>query len=107
MTLINLTPHPIVFADGRTLSKCDKPPRLAELVEPAGEVDGIPVVRKTFDRDGCDLPPPANSLEDTRFIVSLLIAQAFAAVRSDLLVTDGPIRDEQGRIVGCQRLARV
>lgn len=55
--LVNLTPHPIVFADGRTLPKCDDPPRLAEIINPDGECDGIPVVRKKFDISGCMLPP--------------------------------------------------
>lgn len=89
--LINLTPHPIVFADRRTLPKCDDPPRLMEIVDPAKEYDDIAIVRKTFDIGGCILPPQT---EGNMFIVPLLI-----------LVTDDPIRDEQGRIIGCRRLA--
>lgn len=171
--LVNLTPHPVVFEDGRTLPKCDNPPRLAEVVEPAGEIDGVPIVRKSFDVDGCELPPPhghheeyldgdvlvtndvdhgyvvgeqlavadcggfghgderissvcrcdqdchsgscvilreirlLENTEKTYYIVPLLIAQAFRGRRDDLLVTNDPIRDEQGRIVGCRSLARV
>lgn len=104
MRLVNLTPHPVVFADGRTLPKCDNPPRLSEIVELAGEADGVPVVRKQFDLAGCDLP---DQQDGVRLIVPLLIAQAFAGQRDDLLITNDPIRDEQGRIIGCRSLAVV
>lgn len=111
MKLINLTPHPIVFADGFTLPKCDDPPRLAEKTEietepvvlPNGSV--VPIVRKSFDIAGCKLPWPED--KGQFFVVPLLIAQVFAVTRSDLLVIHDPIRDEQGRIVGCRALARV
>ena len=102
--LVNLTPHPVVFEDGRTLPKCDNPPRLAEVVKSAGEIDGVTIVQKSFDIDGCVLPPAESG---TYYIVPLLIAQAFSGRRDDLLVTNDPIRDEVGRIIGCRSLARV
>jgi hypothetical protein len=64
----------------------------------------VPVVRKRFDLSGCDLPQPVDG---TVYIVPLLIAQAFAASRDDLLVTNDPVRDDAGRITGCRSLARV
>jgi hypothetical protein len=102
--LVNLTPHPVVFSDGRTLPKCDNPPRLAEVVDPAGEVDGVTIVCKAFDLIKCELPKEQSG---TYYVVPLLIAQAFSSLRSDLLVTNDPIRDEEGRIIGCRSLARV
>lgn len=102
--LINLTPHPVVFSNGITLNKCDQPPRLAERSTDVGDVDGIPVREKTFDKMGCSLPPVQSGVF---FVVPLAIAQAFKEERSDLLVPNELIRDEQGRIVACQSLARV
>ena len=102
--LVNLTPHPVIIVDGPTLPKCDNPPRLAETSQAAGEHDGVPVVRKSFDIGGCELPPPVDG---TRYVVPLLIAQAFRGVRNDLLVPNDPVRDDSGRIVGCRSLAVV
>ena len=101
--LVNLTPHPIVFEGGRTLPKCDNPPRLAETCEEIGDVDGIPLIRKMFDVNGCDLPGQASR---TVYIVPLLIAQVFSD-RDDLVIPNDPIRDESGRITGCRSLAIV
>lgn len=104
MELINLTPHSIVFPDGRRLSRCIDPPRLAERAQQVDEVDGIPIMEKSFDAVECDLPPERD---DALLIVPLAIAQAFSGRRNDLVVPNDPIRDEEGRIVGCRSLARV
>ncbi len=102
--LVNLTPHPVVFENGTTLPKCDEPPRLTETSRQIGTVNGVPLFRKLFDIEGCELPPNDGV---TTYVVSLLIAQAFRSLRNDLVVTNDPIRDDQGRIVGCRSLAKV
>jgi len=50
------------------------------------------------------LPEPDG---ETFYIVSLAVAQAMSGKRSDLLVTDDTVRDENGKIVGCRAFARV
>ena len=50
------------------------------------------------------LPEPNG---ENLFIVSLAVAQAMSEKRSDLLVTDDTVRDENGKIVGCRAFARV
>ncbi len=102
--LVNLTPHPISFEGGPTLPECDVPPRLGERALPLGKIESIPVVEKSFDLDGCTLPPEING---TYYVVSLLVAQAFRGKRDDLLVTNDPIRDAAGRITGCRSLAKL
>jgi hypothetical protein len=103
----NLTPHDVNIVRGNgsiyTIPKEGPAPRLGEKVEDAGSVDGIPVVKKTMDREGCDLPQADH---EVYLIVSLAIAQAFPE-RRDLLVPDGLVRNEQGAIIGCSRLARI
>jgi len=100
--LINLTPHPIVVVgeEGeRIIPPSGMVLRLPERVEPAGEVEGIPVVRKALD--GASALPAME--EGVFYVVSLAVAQA--ARRPDFLVPDDFIRDGEGRIVGCRRLA--
>lgn len=102
--LVNLTPHPINLPNNFTLPKCANPPRLTERIDQYGIIDNVPVVRKSFDTSGCYMP---KQIENIYYIVPLVIAQAFKGIRDDLLVTDDPVRDDQGRIIGCRRLAIV
>ena len=44
--------------------------------------------------------------ENTRFIVSKQVAEACANKRDDLLFVDTPLRTTDGRIYGCEALAR-
>ena len=105
--LVNLTPHSIniITSEGveTTLPKCENPPRLNEEVNHMDyTTEGVEIVTKQFDLD-CDLPPVKAGVY---YIVPILIAQQIK-YRDDLLVTDDPIRDVEGRIVGCRRLAFV
>ena len=105
MKLINLTPHPVVILDEagnvvKTIQPEGTPLRLDEEVEPLGTIDNIPVVRKTLKEEVNQSLPRE---EGTYYIVSLPTAQALR--RPDLLVPDDLVRDEQGRILGCRRLA--
>lgn len=105
MRLVNLTPHVLNVrkADGTFL---ELPPsgtvarRSVERVV-VGDVDGITVYATKFGQlEG--LPEPS---EDTVFIVSALAAQA-CGDRDDVLVPGEAIRDEAGRVVGCDGLVR-
>ena len=101
----NLTPHTLNVrkADGTFL---ELPPsgtvarRSVERVV-VGEVDGITVYATKFGHlEG--LPEPD---EDAIYIVSALAAQACAG-RTDVLVPGEAIRDEAGRVIGCNGLVR-
>lgn len=104
MQLINLTPHPVNIA-GRVIPPSGTVARVSETAEPAGDVDGIPVVQVSLGTP-TGLPDPAP---DTAYIVSPIVAQS-ARHRADLLCPDtGPdsvIRDANGAIVGVKRLRR-
>lgn len=109
MKLINLTPHPVNILDENNNVILSIPPsgelRLPEQAIPAEEieVDGvkITIVLKAISPDA-PLPPQE---EGTFYIVSLITAQT--ARRPDFLVPDQVVRDKDGNIIGCRRLARV
>jgi hypothetical protein len=101
--LVNLTPHPITFEGGRTLPKCDQPPRLREEAVFIGMHEGVAIMQKLIDRVGCELPPPAGG---TLYIVPLAIAMAFPG-RDDLVVPHELVRDAHGRVTACRSLAQI
>ena len=107
MQIVNLTPHTLVLiaADGRTV---EIPPsgqvaRVQETIETVGEivVDGVSVplvVRRFGQIDG--LPEPQ---EGVLYAVSAITAEAaWAAGRTDVVVTGDYVRNENGRIVGAR-----
>ncbi|MCL4413445.1 MAG: hypothetical protein M1522_01650 [Actinobacteria bacterium] len=106
MKIINLTPHAITLfcgGDEQFVFPADAagPARVEMQREPAGLVNGIPVSRVLVG-EVYGLPEPA---EDTVFIVSRVVAEA-CPLRHDLFITDGAVRDQQGRVVGCTGFAR-
>ena len=105
MLFVNLTPHALNVrkADG---TFANIPPlgtvarRSVERVV-VGSIDGITVYATKFGQlEG--LPEPD---EDAIYIVSALAAQACAG-RTDVLVPGEAIRDEAGRVIGCNGLVR-
>lgn len=106
MRLKNLTPHQIILvrADGskEVLEPEGIVPRVRMTAVSAGEVLGIPVVISApLGVEGLPDPEPG-----VFFIVSRAVAAA-APSREDLLVPDGLVRDEEGKVIGARRLARV
>src|SRR5579884_3743457 len=112
--LINLTPHAIDVVDpesgGLVASLPPEPePARAEMErEQLGTVvvngTPIPVTRNRLGTPS-SLPEPAPG---RYYIVSRTYAEAVRASgrsRSDLLVPDDPVRDEEGRITGCRGFA--
>ena len=90
MKIVNLTPHPITVLEG-PFTGTHPSAGLAR-------VDWLP------DGPVTGLPEPAP---DTRYVVSVLVAEALLVKGSridDILVPGEQVRDEQGRIIGCQRL---
>lgn len=120
--IVNLTPHPITVYPADTPDRIepgaatpirviptsdDHPPaRLGQHTVPntVVEVDGITVERVEFGTDpGCASTLP-ESVEDTWYLVALVVALA-APDRPDLLVVHDYVRDMEGSIIGCRKLA--
>lgn len=108
--IINLTPHAITLClqDGSALKtfKSEGVARATQSTVEVGELDGIRLVRTSFG-EPVGLPDPVDG---TFLIVSLATANAarqYGRDVKDLLLTSDPVRDEQGRIIGCRAFAVV
>lgn len=104
---INLTPHTInmVNAAGEVtlaIQPEQAPARCKVEREVAFNVEGFDVNRSVFG-EVVGLP---TSKDGTWYIVSRIVAEA-ARDRSDLLVPDETVRDEEGRIIGCKSFATI
>ena len=112
--IVNLTPHPVSLIGDDWETTVIIPSsglvRVDQWLEEIGqiEVDGlsVPIVEVHFGEvQGLPAPEPG-----TQLIVSLIAAQRIRAEhpeRNDIVVIAKPVRDNQGRIVGAQALARV
>jgi len=115
MTMINLTPHPIVVA-GVTIPPSGQVARV--------EVDYVTLGagicslcgREVTGHDGCNVPiiplvrgeygQPTDlpeHVEGTLYIVSAMVRVA-CPDRNDLASPAQMVRDDQGRIIGCEAL---
>lgn len=100
-TFVNLTPHPINLhtpsGDVQTFAPSGAIARAAEDRTAVGTIDGVAVELVSFGAvDG--LPQPAA---DTFLIVSGLVLSA-VPTRADVLAPGQPVRDDQGRVIGCK-----
>lgn len=102
LPFINLTPHPVVL-NGITIQPEEIPARCTTSTEVIDNIAGVDIRKKTFG-DITGLPEPS---EGKYYIVSVIVATALNGSRDDVFVTDGAIRDESGRIIGCTGLAKV
>ena len=110
MFLQNLTPHPLVFKTEEggelTVQPAGFLARCEEFSSPTGEitVDGvaIPVISKAFG----EIEGLPNPVRGTIYVVSALAAQAAwrAGRVADVFCPGDPIRDAEGKIVGCRSL---
>lgn len=105
MTIVNLTPHEVnIISDGairRTFTPSGIIARVSVGDTVVDTIDGVDILEERYS-DVTDLPDPAD---DTIYIVSLLVCQA-CPERSDLVHPSRPVRDNAGRIVGCEGLGR-
>lgn len=103
--LINLTPHTINIhlpnGTVRELPPSGAVARIGTKEVPAGEVDGIPVVRSELTAPE-GLPEPAPG---TWFVVSRIVLDACRS-REDLLAPGALVRNAAGQPCGCKGLAR-
>lgn len=103
--LINRTPHDIILLDSdnnivRTIKKTKTVFRLKETIEKENIIDGVIVVSKTyFAEEG--LP---TIKKNVYYIVSAIMATTIH--RPDFLVPN-TIRDTDGKIIGCNSLAKI
>lgn len=104
MTIVNLTPHTIVIVSGNgnkiEIAPTGIIPRVSTTVVKVGEEGGIPLFRTEYGAV-TDLPP---SEDGKLFVVSGLL-KAACPERKDLLTPAKQIRDEAGRVVGCEGLS--
>ena len=104
MKIINLTPHDIsLMRNGQVVEiypASRTPARVSVSAEIVGEINGFEI-RKNVYGQVVNLP---EREEGTVYIVSALVAQA-AKDRDDILVTDGAVRDAEGKIIGCTGFA--
>ena len=99
-TIVNLTPHAIVVGS-RSFAPSGSLARVAMEITPQGEIDGIPLFKTAFGQvEG--LPPQEAG---RYYLVSALVASA-EKDRTDLLSPSGLVRDEQGRVIGCEGFTR-
>lgn len=107
MEIINLTPHEVVFyGDDNNIVATVAPSgtiaRLSQTVNVVEHINGIPVTEIVYgDVEG--IPEEGN---DAIYIVSSLVAQQ-CRQRRDVFIPANPVRDGEGRIVGCRSLGRV
>ena len=109
MKLVNLTPHSITIWDGDevvvdvepsgSMARCTEDRRPGDPIT----VDGheIPINSVGFG-EVVGLPDPVPGVG---YVVSRAVAETVPG-REDVFYPDIPVRDEQGRIVGCRALAR-
>jgi len=109
-TIINLTPHTVNICNDEGAVVRSFPSkgiaRATQISEPAGSLDGIELTRMTFG-ETYDLPSPAP---DTYYVVSVITASAAkdqGRSTDDLLITADPVRDDNGKILGCKSFALV
>ena len=104
MKVINLTPHCVnmVSSTGEEIKKFESEgeARCSQKTIRIGEVDGIPLTQ-TFFGEVTGLP---LEQEGIKYIVSRLVMQA-CPNRKDLLVPNEILRDNDGKIIGCQSFA--
>ena len=113
MKLINLTPHAITVC-GREIPPSGQVARCAVEEEVVGMVEhpdsddqdalttSVPIIRQVFG-EVTGLPERQDGV---MYVVSAIVAQAVPD-RVDVVIPARTLRDEAGRIVGCEALATV
>lgn len=105
MKIINLTPHAVTVA-GITIEPSGIVARVSATTADAGSVDfnetSIPLTTTVYG----EVQGLPDQRDDTLLIVSSMVA-ARCKDRTDVFIPNEPIRDAEGRIIGCKSLGRV
>ena len=109
--IINLTPHDvnIIAEDGVTVKVAfpsEAIARASQTAKHVGELDGIDLVSMKFGETE-DLPAPADGVYYIVSVITANAAKAEGCTTDDLVITSDPVRDDNGRIIGCKRFALV
>lgn len=100
MNIINMTPHVVSIVGYGVITTFPPEGNVARVEvtrEDAGEISGIKCIKSVMG-EVINLPEPE---EGKFFIVSRIVFEALPS-RSDLLVPDQLVRDDEGRIIGCE-----
>ena len=106
MQVINLTPHELTLV-GSNEEVIERIPssgitRVSEVVETLGNINGIPLVKKTFGKvEG--LPDPQDGVV---YYVSAITASAVQG-RDDVVIGGESVRNDNGQIIGIKSFARM
>lgn len=114
MKIRNLTPHTInIISDNgdclaqfpsEGIARARQTNVSAGDVLPDGMENPVPLVMTTFgEPDG--LPDPKHGIMLVVSVITANAAKANGRNCDDLLLTCDPVRDEEGRIIGCKTLA--
>lgn len=112
LQVVNLTPHDVVIVDvvgseTKRYPASGKTARVNTTDAQLDSLDGITVVRTEYT-DVSGLP---DAQPNTVYLVSVLVAQALKGSRPDVYTPDtGPksvVRNDQGQIIGVQRLMQL
>lgn len=112
MELVNLTPHEVMIVDDDgnvkvTITPSGVVARARQTDEIVGEVmvDGqaVTLVESVFGEVE-DLPEPTEGVAYIVSFITVSAARAHGRPTGDLLTTSGPVRDAEGRIIGCRQL---
>ena len=95
MKFVNLTPHAITVGE-RVIEPSGTIARCHETTEPAGQIDGIEMIYRTYDQV-INLPEIELGVV---YIVSHLVRIAVPD-RPDVVSPGDVVRDGAGRIIGC------
>jgi hypothetical protein len=96
--ITNLTPHSINLP-GMTIPASGQVARVSVSLAEAGEIDGVALVRGSYGQV-TDLP---DAVPGTVYVVSALV-RAACPERRDLASPAKLVRDDAGRITGCEAL---
>lgn len=101
--ILNLTPHCInvVDSEGKALASFPSAglARISSTTEVVGEINGLPLTKTLFG----EVEGLPEEKEGVFYIVSAMIKSTLPN-RRDLLVPGLQVRDDQGRVIGCQSL---
>ena len=107
--IVNLTPHAVNIGVD-TYSPSGRIARVNQVTTPAGSFEGVALISAQYgetyvtDADGCRSPLPTAAADQcTVYIVSSMVRMANPS-RIDLASPAKLIRDDKGRIVGCNAL---
>lgn len=110
MKVVNLTPHKVtVFDDDGVVIKTypsEGVARASHVNTPVDNVDGVLVVSTSYG-EVTGLPEPTEGVVYVVSFITANAAKAHGRTTDDLLLTSGPVRDDEGRVIGCRAFARI